>query len=355
MIGLRPFRTGDLYWLAEEPAAAEADRAALARAVRVCIPRSLCRHHRIDFPGSTGMRVAVRAARLHAEANAPFAESDFLLVRAGRSVGIWWWDRAGVAHAMGDARPYASADCLPETLLQPPGDGPRCVALRDGYEAQIWIDGALRASSWRRKPFTDDQWSAFALSAGTTVQAAPAAAPVGMDERARGFATIVRPPLGPHDVEKIAQQGAAVSSVFAAALLGAGLAWTHEADRAAAAIMREEAARAADPTIARARADAALLATFRDQSVDHDALAAAARGHSILRQFDVSPQIWSVRKGKLEVEWSLDGVQAPPNTIASAFEADTLFESVAPKVDGEARRAKLSAVITGANRGGTAR
>jgi hypothetical protein len=143
-----------------------------------------------------------------------------------------------------------------------------------------------------------------------------------------------------------ARRGTAAAGAIAAAFLaGAGLSFVNQAERAALSLSRDEAARAADPTIARARANAATLAVFRAQGLDHDALSVAARGLSLLHGLDATPRAWSVRKGVFEAEWSLDGAAAPPNTIAAAFEADPMFSGVAPKVDGEARVATLSADV----------
>ena len=57
----------------------------------------------------------------------------------------------------------APALVVPETILRDAGDGWRVIACAEGVEAQYWEDRTLLASSWRREPFTREQWTAFAL------------------------------------------------------------------------------------------------------------------------------------------------------------------------------------------------
>ncbi|NDC57323.1 MAG: hypothetical protein EBZ50_00525 [Alphaproteobacteria bacterium] len=352
MNGHSPFQAARTFWLGEEPVAQEADKLALARARRVALARSLCRFHRMSFPSSVSSRAIAQAARVFAETNAPFAETDFLIVRGRASASIWWWDRSAVAAALGDARVYRTADFVPETLLQLLGDGARCVALTDGFEAQIWEDGELIATSWRRRPFTDDQWAAFALTSGASGAAArPTAVNAGIDPAGRMLARVVRAPLDWSDLQNVALWAGAVALVAASALAGAGWSWSRQAASAAAEGERIEAARKADPAIAKARADLATISTFRAQTNGGGALGAAAHGLSVFRTLDVAPRAWSVEKRILAAEWDISSAAAPVNTIAAALEADPMFARVAPRIDTDEGRARLTADVVAPSQG----
>ncbi|NEX95374.1 hypothetical protein, partial [Caulobacter sp. 17J65-9] len=159
------YRTARTCWLREggelldvEGASADPRRARL-----IALSRGLCRFEFYAPPPGMSGRGALRAARLRAEAFAPFTAADSVLLRAREGVAIWWWDgdrTAALLEAVGIA--YDPERLVPETLLQAPAEGWRQVRCADGYEAQYWRAGALRAAAWRRRPFSAEQWAAFA-------------------------------------------------------------------------------------------------------------------------------------------------------------------------------------------------
>jgi hypothetical protein len=156
---------------------------------------------------------------------------------------------------------------------------------------------------------------------------------------------IVRAPLDWPDLQRFALWTGAVGLVVACALVGAGLSWSRQAAEAGAESAQIEAARQADPVIARSRADLATISKFRIQTSGGDALAAAAHGLSIFRTLDIAPRAWSVEKRVFAAEWELSNAAAPVNTVAAALEADPMFASVAPKIDTDEGRARATAAV----------
>ena len=97
---------------------------------------------------------------LKVQAGSPYAQTGHLAVWRGAAAQVWFWDTKHVA----DAR---RALVLPETLLHPPLEhGVRLLQLSQGFEAQSWHDGQLRASRfWLEKPDLD-QWRQFIRHVG---------------------------------------------------------------------------------------------------------------------------------------------------------------------------------------------
>lgn len=80
--------------------------------------------------------------------------------KGGRDATIWSWDDAA-AETLLRHRIY-HPPAIPEPLLYPPQEqGARLIACIEGFEGQIWRDGALRSSRWW--PFAPDaqEWRMF--------------------------------------------------------------------------------------------------------------------------------------------------------------------------------------------------
>lgn len=126
----------------------------------VWLARSLCAYQFFD-PGAARGAAAWAAARLHARASAPFIDAASLVEKSGRGFSIWWWDRARVAPALAERFGERFPAAAPEMFVPPIGDGWRVLRLADGVEAQLWRNGGLAASSWRRTAFDAQAWDAF--------------------------------------------------------------------------------------------------------------------------------------------------------------------------------------------------
>jgi hypothetical protein len=126
----------------------------------VWLARSLCAYQFFD-PGAARGAAAWSAARLHARAAAPFIEAGSRVEKSGPGFSIWWWDQARVAPMLAERFADRRPSVAPETFTPPPGDGWRVLRLTEGVEAQLWRNGALKASNWRRGAFDVASWDAF--------------------------------------------------------------------------------------------------------------------------------------------------------------------------------------------------
>lgn len=347
MSGSSPYLPADVFRLGDRPPADDAERRALSRARRIAVPRGQCRFHRMTFPAGLAARARDQAARLFAEANAPFPASDFVIVRGKDAAAIWWWDRSAVADAIGDTRAYQASDVLPETLLQPPGEGVRCIDLGDGFDAQIWEGGDLVATSWRRRAFTADQWAAFLVAGGVEAAGAsmPAPVPATYDARARLRARLAAPPLGWPDVQRGALWTAAIGIVAAGGLAGIGFGWAAKAEALRTELAASEAAQDSDPAFRQARADLAAVRSAQSQLTTPDALGLAAHALAVLRSVNVTPTVWSVEGTRLTIEYP-SGAGAPASAVAAALESDPSFANVTPRVDPDLGVVRLTADVT---------
>ena len=123
----------------------------------------------------TGLPAAERLAalRLQAEAWRPFENTAARLVLSGEEGLAIAWDAAAVQQQL-LANSMAPERCqfIPETLLQPVGtEGLRLQCCAEGFEAQSWRDGFLRASRWWANPLTAQDWQEFVHASGAGMDA----------------------------------------------------------------------------------------------------------------------------------------------------------------------------------------
>lgn len=234
------------------PLADAAPRLPLSRPL-VVVSRAACRFQRLDgiAPGRFGR--AARAARLAAEAGAPFARPGVRLVSDERGYAAWVWDQAAVAAAAQASHGDRPVDVVPEAALHPAmdGDGWRQLKVFEGYEAQAWRGGRLAASYFRPARFDAAAWREFTRATGGAD--APATPPPPFEPappwRARGLpGAVVEPP----DAETLGlwAAGLVAAGALATSAHGAVRLWRAEADLA-----REQAALAKlAPVVARAEA-----------------------------------------------------------------------------------------------------
>ena len=292
------------------------------------ISRALCQY-RFFQPGlQLKPAQAARAARAWAEAHAPFATTGTLLLRTRNgAIGAWFWDTAHTGGA-------AAARVAPESLHRAAGDDWRVVACAEGFEAQRWSEGVLLASTWRRAPFTREQWLAFVL--GTEAPEgdapddppAPQALPLLADtswRRAR-----IGPPLSWRDAEKVGGSVALVGCCLAAFFVGQALrsASIASADTHAAASIAVRLAR--DHDAQRTREYESVLGDYNGVTQDTDVLAAATDAFQVYTQFGL--QVTSWRANAHEVHASIAGSlpQIPLHDVIQALEAKPTLCNVTP-------------------------
>lgn len=127
-------------------------------------------HCRLRWFRLTGLPAAERLAalRLQVDAWRPFDTTAARLVLAGEDGLAIAWDADKVHAQLRDAGLTPErCQVLPETLLQSPGgDGLRLLRASDGFEAQSWREGALRASRWWAEALTPQDWQEFVHASG---------------------------------------------------------------------------------------------------------------------------------------------------------------------------------------------
>jgi len=314
----------------------------LVRARDVVLSRALCRYRFYRASAAlTGSQLA-KAARLFAEANAPFANTGTLLLRLPNGIGVWYWDRSKLAAH----EPVREAS--PESVWREAGDGWRIVACVEGYEAQYWEAGALFASTWRRQSFTPAQWSAFVLSVEAPMVAPPPEPPSAIalrleDGSWRG--RIVRPPLSWADAERagvsVAICGAAVAALFVGQALHSGQIAGRESARAAAIeqTLRE------DRDVIRAMEHRRLLRDYAAATRRPQVLLAVAEAHEVLQRFGVRASTWRVSAEGVSLIVDAPIGEAPVREIVAAIEESQHLCGALPEIAGAGRFEVRAAVV----------
>jgi hypothetical protein len=287
-------------------------------------------------PGLSGAR-ADKAALLFAEAHAPFTQTESVLRRRPDAIAIWQWDAEQVRMVLGETR-YNRDRLVPETLLQTPGDGWRQVATSDGFEAQYWEEGELRASSWRRRAFTQESWSAFALSVEEPARPVPRDAPgaitVRLDPNAPWRRGRVRAALGWREIEVLGLSAALCAGAVAAVFAGQALHYQRLAAAEAEVIAAERAAEAATPEAAKAAADLALLHAYEAARPKSNALAVAADAFAVFDNLGLTVTAWRVDGSQFRAEIAAMDPSNGLEDLAAALERAPTLRNVAPQFDG---------------------
>lgn len=320
------------------------------------LSRALCRFRLYRAPPNLNRRQFALAARAFAEAHAPFADTDMLLLRSGTDVAIWYWDRAKLA-------PHAPVrQASPESVWRTPGDGWAIVACVEGYEAQYWEAGSLVASTWRRQPFAAAQWAAFTLSVDQPTRPAPAEPPTpagaAMDDAGwRG--RMIKEPLGWRDAERISVTVAICALTVAALFTGQALRSERIASDETARAEAIEHSLREDRNVARAREQLRLLRDYQAVANGAPALLAAAEAHEVLSRFGLRASTW--RAGAEGVSFIVDAPisEAPVRDLVAAMEQSPHLCAAVPEVAGAGRfeiRASVAATDAecGAGEGGPA-
>ena len=283
-----------------------------------------------------------QAARVHAEAHAPFANTGTLILRTSKGAGIWYWDRAKLA----TFEPLAQVS--PETVWRDPGDGWRIVACAEGFEAQYWEAGALFASTWRRQPFSATQWSAFALTVDSPAVAAPAEAPAVVElpmTNGRWRGAIVKPPLGWRDAERAGVSIAICAAAIAALFAGQALKSDQIARREQAHAVQIEQSIRGDRDVARAMDQRRLLREYSAATRHPHVLLAVTEAQEVLSQFGLRASTWRASEEGLSVIVDASISDAPVRDVVAAMEEAAHLCAAVPEIAGSGRfeiRAALS-------------
>jgi len=302
---------------------------------RVLVSRSMARYQFVQRPKGLSGAQADRSVRLIAEAHAPFPDSDFLIQRNVLGYGIWWWDAARIRELMATRGGYDPLRIAPETLLTNVGGGWRQVETHDGFEAQYWRDLTLIASTWRRRAFAPDQWSAFVDSVGDVGEEAPLTPPLP-----------TRPPASIRNLQKVAvvvearvwdkiEQGALFAAVASAAIAlfflaqGARFEILLRNETAQRDLLKGAAGVARTNVMDTERgALQAMASDFRRPNP----LLVSASAIGALKSFGQTPLRWAVEEDKLRLEAKLPATIAIEE-VAGLLERNDFISNVRPQVD----------------------
>lgn len=288
----------------------------------VVLSRALCRYRHFRAPPGLSRRQVAGAARTYAQAHAPFDNTGTLIVRTPLGAGVWFWDQARVAASYDGAPPRA---LVPESLLRSEGEGWRVLTCDEGVEAQYWEDGALLASSWRRAPFTREQWAAFALGVEAPALRPPNDPPPAIEAARRSDAhwrrNLIGEPLSWRTGETACATIALCAMALTAFFSGQALRYDGAAGADARAVAALEARMAGDAAQQRVRERMGLLSAYDAAHRGVDALGASAEGLGVFAQLSLEPQSWSVRSGVFAASIAGGVSELPVREIIAALEA----------------------------------
>ncbi len=259
------------------------------------------------------------------------------MLRSPHGAEIWYWDKT------------QSGSGIPESLGFEPGEGWRVLACGEGFEAQYWEAGGLLASSWRRQPFTREQWAAFALGVeGADPPGSPPAPEAPKRGRGNWKRRQIKPPLGWRDAETMAFSvtlcAAALAAFFAAQAFRLESSAREQGAQAAAI----EANIAADPALARARERIELLHEFGRASGDGEKLAALVDALTVFKTFNLEAHSWRVEEGGFRVTLGVSITDLPLREVVAALEATPHMCGVEPNLSTGEGALELTAKIEGA-------
>ena len=306
----------------------------------VLLARDMTAHSRFEASGLPRSRRR-QAARLHARAASPYLEGAYLLAPAKGDFGVWWWDAERTSARVQARFPGLRPKIRPETLAQPVGQGWRIVALSEGYEAQFWRDGALRASVWRREKFDTAAWAAFTRAqrdAGDAPSAPPPAQrlPIDWDAPAFNLSTV------DFTREQVLGGVAAGLALFAVCLTlfltGQGL--RLKSDAAELQTQTDEIlalAPSGGQTLAGLEGDQKLLAAYRQVEERTNPLSAAGAAIGILALYDLVPT--AVQTGDEEISLTLPyAALTQIDPVISEIAGSGYFYEVRPRTDAAGQR-----------------
>lgn len=287
-----------------------------------------------------------QAARLFARTASPYIASGIALARAGQDFGVWWWDLDRLISRV-PALATKRFVVRPETLAQPGGDGWRVVKVSHGYEAQLWAQGGLVASAWRRQPFDAISWGAFVRLQREELEAptsppTPVVLPVAADSPALSLASVE---VTPQQLAIGLASVVALAGVFSALFFaGQGL---RLADNRRAVEAEVAEIRAATPTATQSaelqQARRALTA-FAELESKTNPLTASAAALGVLALHEVEPSSLETDAETLTVTLPYGALESI-DEIVTELETSGYFANVEPRTDAATQTLTITMMV----------
>lgn len=300
------------------------------------LSRALMRYHFLPQPSGVSRGQADRSAALYAESHNPFPQGRYILIRAVRGYSVWWWDYAAVDKIVGDQADTSTATFVPESALFEIGEGWRQLRTRDGFEAQYWRDLTLIASTWRRRPFTPENWAAFV---GVIDQPfdAPGEPPAFVVPKPSGRGPRSLPLVQQRDVWPVIESATlAVAALFcclAAWFAGQSFHWGQIEEQARAQLAAESGAvPLAASNKAMTRPDLVTLTAIAEDYDRPSPLLVSAAVLEIAARIGELPVKWDVEAGRLKLEFQAAD-RGGLEEMAASLERHPWLSDVRPQLD----------------------
>jgi len=310
----------------------------------VLLARDLCAFALFETAGLPKNRRR-QATRLHARTASPYVAGGAALVKAGDDFGVWWWDLARVAPMIAGR---GAVSLRPETLAQPAGRDWRIVKLGRGYEAQLWRDGALRASAWRPTKYDEAAWTAFARTQRDTrvepPRTAPPAETLPIDLAGEAF-SLARAEITREQAIGLGLGGLAlVSTTVFALVLGQTVQTDAETGKVETEIAEIQAATPRQADTMALEGERRRLASFREIEGRTSPLTAAGAAIGIVAIHDLTPLALDAQEDVVTVTLPYDAVRIADGLVAE-FEESGYFFDVQPRTDAAGQRLIIEAKV----------
>ena len=272
------------------------------------VSRALCRFFKVPFLPEVSAARQLDALKLQIERLSPFAETGSHYHFGASAIGLWVWD----ARAMQDAADAVEVEArrltvLPETAIQPAGEGLRLVECLDGVEGQYWVGGDLMASRWWPSVPDERNWALFQRGASVTPNHLSPAPPEATQLPWLGQSWTRTPRVGWTDLGsldlKLAAVAAAVLLTVGYGYFGAEWLRLHWAVSGIEAQIAAAANETRPITHARAAAigDIAAIKQLHDLNPYPGQLTLMARVANILPKNETHFTGWTYDRGQLEI------------------------------------------------------
>lgn len=300
----------------------------------VLLARNLCAYALFEAAALPKGRRA-QAAALYARTASPYVVSGSALVKSGDDYGVWWWDLERISPLIEAAYGRARPRIRPETLAQPRGSGWRIVKLKEGYEAQLWRNRGLTASTWRRDRYDAASWGAFARLQ-RSAEAAPATPPpaesLPLATDSDAFAVALTEVSREQAMGGAAAAFALVMGCSVLFLLGQGVKLSNDS----AALEKDTAEiRLATPQVGAMRTvelDRQKLVAYRQVEERTNPVSATGAAIGIVAIHDLTPSSVDASEGALSVTLPYAALEKA-EALVEEFEQSGYFFDVQPRAD----------------------
>ena len=103
----------------------------------------------------------------------PFENTGYAVAWSGEQASVYAWDKKLLEKII-KKNGYTNMEIVPEAFLKAKGkDGTRLLNTNDGFEAQLWDNGVLKASRWWESPPNSAAWLLFTRSVGGNISDYP--------------------------------------------------------------------------------------------------------------------------------------------------------------------------------------